>query len=117
VKAGSASARKGREFQQEVAREIARGFGWTVEALVPRAVGKVVKGVRYAPEHDSPDLRVRTWGAPGADVVPLSARAAAACPFMVECKIRGTLPAFWHDWVAQSCEHCRDGRVATARLS
>jgi hypothetical protein len=102
VKAGSAPARKGRAFQQEVACEIARSFGWTVEALVPRAVGKVVKGVRYVAEHDSPDLRVRTSGAPGPDVVPLSARAAEAFPFMVECKIRGSLRGFWRDWVAQA---------------
>jgi hypothetical protein len=128
VKAGSALARKGREFQQEVACEIARGFGGTVEALVPRAVGKVVQGVRYVAEHDGPDLRVRTSGAAGPDVVPLSARAAEAFSFMVACKIWGRLPnfwpflaagseaAFWRDWVDQAYEHCRGGRIATARL-
>jgi hypothetical protein len=51
VKASSAPARKGRQFQQEVACEVARSVGWTVEALVPRAVGKVVKGVRDVAEH------------------------------------------------------------------
>lgn len=85
--------------------------------------------MRYVAEHDGPDLRVRTSGAAGPDVVPLSARAAEAFPFMGECKIRHTLPAFWpfpasgaeaafwRDWVARACEHCRGGRVATARLS
>jgi hypothetical protein len=61
-------------------------------------------------------------------VAPLSARAAEAFPFMVECKIWHSLPAFWpflasgaegafwRDWVAQACKHCRGGRVAIARL-
>jgi hypothetical protein len=118
MKAGRGSKDKGIAFQHDVARDVARTFRWTVEALSPRSIGKCVGGVRYVSEQDAPDLRVRTMGASGADVIPLSARAAERFPFLTECKIRATLPAFWpylgagqsldflRPWVWQSSAHC-----------
>jgi hypothetical protein len=128
MKAGRGSKDKGLEFQHEIARDVARTFGWTVEAMTPKSIGRTVAGVSYVSEQDAPDLRIRSSGAPGADIVPLSPRAAAAFPFLVEAKIRDSLPGFWpflatghtsefwRPWLAQACAHCRGGGAASSRL-
>jgi len=94
MKTRSAKA-KGQNFQKEVAEMIAGTFHLTIEALSPVSVGHETNGVRYVSEGDAPDLRVRTMGLAGADIVPLSERAQACFPFYVECKIRRQLPSLF----------------------
>ncbi len=110
---------KGREFQKEIAGVLARTFDLTVLALSPRSAGKTVQGVRYVSEREQPDLLVRESGQPGADVVPLSPRAAACWPFLIEAKIRKQMGTGWNliseteaqaelwHWLKQAREHVR----------
>lgn len=107
---GRGSKAKGREYQKEIAEQIAARWGFTIEAMSPKSIGKVVNGVTYVSEKDNPDLRVRQMGQAGADIVCLTKHARVQFPYSVECKIRKALPSLltmmeWEElnkWLCQA---------------